>query len=428
MALNADTTAPGTAAPLLWATEHEARQALVLLLRPGFMVLLFMAGWAAGISFLTWCRVDHARVLGLSDNEVCVPRNLLFTVVALALPLVSLHGLTLQDGGGISLGVLWAPLVGYALLLLALWCPLPKPLERRAGVCRRPFRHALWRCVWPSEDRETPFIEVMVGDGLTSIAKCLFDLGVGFCAVQRAGGAPVSNNAVWFADVPVGPQVWQVAPTQVPTEGSVLGTALDECARSPWPFVLWALPSLIRARQCIISSRFARNEEQRSQHYANLAKYMTALPIVLLAFCHAEASGGSVWVGLGASDFHALWAFAGLVNCVFAGMWDLVFDWGLMQAQPWRSSTILYSGLRPVLLLWPRIPLYHCAIAANLFGRTIWTARWSPQCVFIGGVRCSGVQQFCEVVRRCLWNVLRIEWQVIKNGLHSDGCPPAGPM
>merc|ERR1719506_2066864 len=107
-------------------------------------------------------------------------------------------------------------------------------------------------------------------------------------------------------------------------------------------------------------------------------------------------------------------------------MWDLVFDWGLLHPSSASSKVNTYTGLRPVLLLRPVTSVYHSAIVLNLIGRTLWSLRWSRQCAYLGSFGCATVQQGSEVLRRCLWNVLRVEWEVVKRGLHLS-VPPDLP-
>merc|ERR1712139_665110 len=103
-------------------------------------------------------------------------------------------------------------------------------------------------------------------------------------------------------------------------------------------------------------------------------------------------------------------------------MWDVVFDWGLLHPAPGRKWDRT-SGLRSVLLLRPIIPVYHLAVCFNLVGRTLWSLRWSKNCALLGGFACATIQQGSEVLRRCLWNVLRVEWEVVKRGLHLSQPP-----
>lgn len=358
--------------------------------------------------------MDYASALGVSADELCSPRWFISCGLILALLLASFHGTALQYGA--SPAVLLIPAAGYLAMLLVLVVPIPPAVERRLRA-RRPLQRSLWRCLWQSTAHETPFIDVMVADGLTSLAKAFFDIGVGSCLLHRTGGGVAFFlNGVEISDVmPVG-DLEEIRFQHGAPARSLLGSTLDACSRSPAPFALWALPYLIRARQCIITARNSADEYPRRVQYANFAKYMTALPVIFFAFCHAHASVGAAWVPFEAGDLEVLWASAAFINSVFSAFWDLVFDWGLLQPE--------WTGLRKTLLIKPIVPTYHATILVNLIGRSLWSWRWSASCASSGAFMCTYVQQVSEVLRRCLWNVFRVEWECVKRELYLPKSPP----
>jgi len=192
------------------------------------------------------------------------------------------------------------------------------------------------------------------------------------------------------------------------------GVALDECSHSVLPFFAWFLPFLIRAIQCIVTSRNAPENLSRDLQKVNLMKYLSVTPVVFFAMCHAGAMPGLSGSMLGREDFEAMWAMAAVVNSVFSFMWDLVMDWGLLQAYHGKSGRL---ALRPVLMYPGSGGVYYLAILLNLVGRTLWSLRWSEHAtVFLGSFFLSSLQQAAEVLRRCMWNILRVEWQCICKG------------
>eukprot|EP00435_Cladocopium_sp_Y103_P000192 s3138_g1.t1 len=198
---------------------------------------------------------------------------------------------------------------------------------------------------------------------------------------------------------------------------------VDQCSRSCLPYLAWSVPFLIRARQCVITARHAPDALSRDLQRINLAKYCSALPVVFFAMCHARVIPGISDVSMFTSeDFEVLWALAAIVNSAFSFIWDLVMDWGLLHLMPHKPGNF---GLRPVLL-YPQPPIvYYLAIVLNFIGRTLWSLRWSEQAtIFLGAFFLSSVQQAAEVLRRCLWNVLRVEWQCICKGKCSDRYRP----
>lgn len=417
-----------------WADDEDLSQVLVLLHRPGFLLCLFIAGWALDVRVLAGCQVDYASAMGLSREESCQPQQLLVAASALSAAFVMAYVFVSEYAASLGASVLWAPVVVYVLAVAALCMPSPAAVDRRLGF-RRPLRRALWRCFFPSIGRATPFLEVFVADGLTSTARCFFDLGVGFCALRRTlpgfNGIGFEFDDLLLPDQPILHGFEAAASLSNSTllaanlsgkgtiggSQSTLGRAVYGCSRLPLPFFLWALPTLIRAVQCTISARATADDWLRKMHYVNLAKYLSALPVILCAYGYLNSKSSPIE----SEAFEALWAWAALINAVFSCMWDLVMDWGLLQPPAWgsRGTKVSCSAmvLRPTLLLHSSPVMYHTVIATNMVGRTLWSLRWSTSCRALGAFTCPSVQQACEVVRRCIWNVLRIEWECIKKGI-----------
>mmetsp|Transcript_52967 Transcript_52967/g.124057 ORF Transcript_52967/g.124057 Transcript_52967/m.124057 type:complete len:429 (+) Transcript_52967:137-1423(+) len=374
-----------------WGTQEEIAQALLILCRPALLLSLFLAGWAADLLALERFNIDYATVIGLRQDELGNPR--LFFIAALLLAAIAGSANVWAVRHPSEPTILWLPVVVYLGLMTLLFVPLP---GQRGLAARVPLRKSLLRCLWQSQSRETPFIDVLVADGMTSMARAFFDIGVGSCVMYETGA---------------GPSPFGYAGLEQPSQEEPrlqLGEAMRKCNLSLFPHAMLAVPFLIRARQCIVTAHCSTDAYKRRVQLTNLAKYMSALPVILFSFFfkHAAADGD-------VAGIEELWMFAALVNAVFSAMWDLVFDWGLLQPSN--------MGLRPVLLLRPAFPTYHCMVALNLTGRTLWSLQWSSECKALGTAVCGTVQQCLEVSRRCMWNVLRVEWECIKTGLNK--CP-----
>ncbi|CAE8618185.1 unnamed protein product, partial [Polarella glacialis] len=292
------------------------------------------------------------------------------------------------------------------------------------------------RCIWPDSSREIPFVEVLVADGLTSLAKVFFDITMGTCVAMTASGYSwtASESApLWLGEAePFHLQHGNFSLTEAAPSATAalllgtnplrpgLGEALDQCGQSPLPFLAWFVPFMIRARQCMISAKHAPDSTSQALQKVNVLKYMSAAPVVFFAMCHGKALPGlSTFTLLGPDDFEAMWAISAVVNSFFSFSWDLVMDWGLLNpSTPLRSHQF---GLRPVLLYGGLTGFYHFAILFNFIGRTLWTLRWSPQAtVFLGTFFLASLQQAAEVARRCLWSVIRVEWECVKKGVRCD--------
>jgi len=398
--------AAASAVVVPWHTGSEDVEALWVAVRPAYLVALFVGGWAVNVHTFLRVRIDYSTVLGLSKDELVRPYRLGFAAVMLCSCLGVFRVLSAGDTPAplLLLGILFS--YPAALLLLFSW--LPAPLARQARW-REPFARALWRCTWPDGSNEVPFIEVLIADGLTSTSKAFFDLTLTSCVAFKTIGDPSVMPFNWLRLGSL-----QASPMSAYSARLWMDDSLRQCERMPMPFIAWAIPYLIRARQCIVSSRNAPDSTARCLHIVNLLKYMSALPMIAFAMIHANTKvkeGTASDEETYEEEFEAMWAVAALVNSAFSFVWDLVMDWGLMQPGN--------VGLRPILLFRGIWGFYHMSIAFNLIGRSLWSLRWSPQAsLFMGGFFLSSFQQSAEVARRCLWNILRVEWQCIQKGVH----------
>ncbi|CAJ1370178.1 unnamed protein product [Effrenium voratum] len=388
--------------------KEKSVQALWTVIRPGYMVAVFLLGWAMNVSLFNRFRIDYAAVLNLSKEELVSPRFLvaLATLLALCLSLVRV----MASWYGASIELLAGVLAWYLLALLAVVGLLPRMVAKHSRW-REPFSQALWRCVWPETSKEIPFVEVLVADGLTSLAKLFFDVSTGVCIVSSY---QMQSSSLGSLENFTALEAASLIHKRQESAGAELAAALDVCSGSPVPYIAWSVPFLIRARQCIITARHAPDALTRDLQRVNLAKYLSALPVVFFAMCHARVVPGVAASMLGPEDFEVLWALAAVVNSVFGFLWDLVMDWGLLHLTPNKPTTF---GLRPQLL-YPVAPaLYYLMILLNFIGRTLWSLRWSEHAtIFLGSFFLSSCQQGAEVVRRCLWNLMRVEWQCIVKG------------
>mmetsp|Transcript_22249 Transcript_22249/g.46098 ORF Transcript_22249/g.46098 Transcript_22249/m.46098 type:complete len:423 (+) Transcript_22249:89-1357(+) len=397
--------------PGLAAKDDEA-QVLWVFFRPAYLLSLCLACWAVNLHIFGRFRVDYFAVLGLAKDELVSPHGLLFSSVLTGVMLSLLHFFMLSHSP--SLLAFAGILLSYLVALLALFSRLPPPLKRYFRW-RAPLARALWRCFWPDRSKEVPFIEVLVADGLTSLSKVFFDLALGSCVVFGSMDTLLSVLLAGTTSVLTQPRI-ELGASAPPMQGdrrSRLGDALDQCQQSFFPFLAWATPFLIRARQCIVTSRNAPDSTSRFMQRVNLLKYLSALPIMTFSLCYVHTD--SLQLILDKDDFEVLWALAAVLNSAFSFIWDLVMDWGLMQPAPCHSGRL---GLRPVLFYRGVWGFYHFAIICNLFGRTLWSLRWSPQVtLLLGGVMLANIQQAAEVIRRSQWNMLRVEWECIRRSI-----------
>mmetsp|Transcript_50431 Transcript_50431/g.156341 ORF Transcript_50431/g.156341 Transcript_50431/m.156341 type:complete len:408 (+) Transcript_50431:61-1284(+) len=372
-----------------------AALALWTVVRPGYLAALFLAGWSVDVLVLAHKRVDYAGALGLAKEELPAPAHLFSLALVSAVLLLGVHAAALEGPSPRGVG---AVLLLYAIVAWALVGRLPPLLARSAPPARAAFSRALRRCFWPAVGKEVPFAQVLVADGLTSLARAFFDITLSSCTALTAAGLMPGDVM----------SIESVFGAHGSGQGMLLGEALEQCGRSSTPYVAWALPFIIRAVQCVVSARNAPDALSRYLHLLNLAKYLSALPLMLFGYYRAQAQEGR-----GAEDLEIFGAFAGIVNTVFSLLWDLAMDWGLLHPAHPLSGRF---GLRPVLLLCEGGCFYYLCVTSDALARANWTLRWSPEAVRLGGFWLSSAQQAIEVSRRCLWSLLRVEWQCVRAG------------
>jgi len=403
--------------PPAWTLDHDALEVIWTVFRPGYLVAIFVLGWAMNVAVFGQFKVDYCTVLGIAKDEVVSPGRLIVVALSLLMAFGACR-FALLDAPSV-LAILWSMLAAYAIGLFGLFIHLPSALDQRFRW-RIPIARALWRSVCPDTSREIPFVEVLVADGLTSLSKVFFDLAVCTCVASSSlldnSPEPLSSQLLHGFEIYSGVALNSTAAIAgarpvVGVKHTFWGEHLTECRRSAFPYFAWSIPFLLRARQCTIAARHAPDSLARDLQRVNFLKYLTALPVIAFAFCYVRA--GEFSQMLEKEDFEFMWALAAVLNSMFSFLWDLVMDWGLLQP---GADTF---GLRQVLLFKGVFGFYQVLILQNLIGRTLWSLRWSPQATLTLGAFLLGTfQQSAEVFRRCLWNLLRVEWECIKKGVH----------
>lgn len=262
------------------------------------------------------------------------------------------------------------------------------------------FRQSIYRCFVPYHNRETPFIEVLLADTFCSLAKPLYQVSMGIVMLAAARGI---DDPDWNS--------LQAASR----------------TRSVLPYVFWALPFVLRARQTILSS-VSSTGQKRVIHFANFIKYSLNFFVIFCAFQWASSMNAGITEKkvatqsveenrepvLFAQDresetiaFETMWIIFSVLNEIYTVMWDICMDWGL------GGVSLRQCGLRNTLVF-PR-KWYYVAIVIDLVGRSLWSARFSPLVMNnMGGVKLVVACECYEVARRLMWNIFRMEWELIK--------------
>lgn len=243
----------------------------------------------------------------------------------------------------------------------------PWPTLHRRGRFR--LLHMLRRVLVGGLDRELRFADVLLADALTSYAKILGDT---WMAVQmlRSG------------------------------EG-MLAPRPDRKARGVG--VVVALPYVIRFRQCLTDWYRSNTREEGRGHLINAAKYASAFPVIIFSAALSSENG---WIGK--DQAHTMWLMAVVVNSGFSFYWDVTRDWDMTiftqdNGERW--------GLREGVHTLHHPSVYYAAVVVDLALRGTWSLKLSPHL----GAAVTDLEstifvlEGCELVRRAMWAVLRVE-------------------
>lgn len=142
----------------------------------------------------------------------------------------------------------------------------------------------------------------------------------------------------------------------------------------------------------------------------NLIKYCTAFPPIWLA---AAAS-----LGYFNPLLPPLTAVFATINSGYSYVWDIVMDWGLLAlyAQTQNSSSTMSPGKLDSPGFRPRtvfpFALHLLVAVTNLVLRFSWAANRIAGLSSLPPTHLILLVEMAEVVRRAIWNIFRIEWEI----------------
>eukprot|EP00934_Nitzschia_sp_Nitz4_P004013 Nitzschia sp. Nitz4//scaffold431_size8127//2380//4024//NITZ4_009139-RA/size8127-snap-gene-0.8-mRNA-1//-1//CDS//3329551801//4003//frame0 len=303
-------------------------------------------------------------------------------------------------------GVIGAVLCFYSSILIYIFLPISSNrwlrqafsivLERTAAL----FYPRCWYCR-PTVDsigkpiipRAIPFVDVFFADAMCSLSKVFFDWGM------------LLHMASHY-------------PEPVPADAHNILI----------PSFFAAVPFLIRARQCLLMYSICRikNDPKKYEHVANAIKYSTSIwPLMVSAYIKTLGDAKE------AKSLEGLLILLQIINACYALYWDIVKDWGMMQnpqaVVAHACSATSVPGLVPLpsppqstschhLVLRPRLRYGWKISVLILLTDSLLRFSWALRFVdwFVSHDALVLVTQFLEVLRRALWNLLRVEWENIK--------------
>lgn len=154
----------------------------------------------------------------------------------------------------------------------------------------------------------------------------------------------------------------------------------------------------IRVRQCIVQLDSCPDTIAKIPVVLNILKYMSTFPPIWLT---AAAS-----LGYSHPSMPQWITIAAVINSIYSFLWDTFMDWGLLSFT--RDGRVLRRSryLLPLLT-------YPLALVFNLVFRFSWTINRLPGFHQLHSSIIVLIIEVGEVVRRAVWNLYRIEWEVL---------------
>ncbi|KAH9998598.1 EXS-domain-containing protein [Russula vinacea] len=174
----------------------------------------------------------------------------------------------------------------------------------------------------------------------------------------------------------------------------------QECSKPTlWgvPFLLGILPFVARFGQSI--RRWW--DSGLTTHLINVRRKIFAG--IVFYFCY------QLWRhnGAGRGTSFVFFCLFGTIYSTYASAWDLLMDWSLLRPHAH------FMFLREELLYSSHIPFYYFAIIANVVVRFLWII-YIPTHGPSAALR-TWIVALLEVLRRCQWNVYRLENEHLGN-------------
>lgn len=337
-----------------WKSALWARDSIEpAILRVPIIIITFSFLWIMNMLLLDRNRLQYHSVLSIKSAPT------IFTLVwALILLFLYAFNMTLFPNV-LSLGVETGISVFYFFFILILFLPgLP------GHETKNSFMKLIKMCIFPVAS--VSFAEVLLADAFTSLSKVFKDFGVTIIAI--------------FAQLS--------------------GVEIVRCHDFGMIFIalLASFPFWIRIRQCSVQLEGANDGYAKTAITLNLIKYATAFPPIWLA---AAASLGYFHPSL-----PAITAVMATVNSLYSFIWDIVMDWGFVSFT--RDGRMQLRQR----CLWPQLT-YFLAFILNFVLRFSWAANRIPGLRVLHASQLVLMVELAEVFRRAVWNLYRIEWEIL---------------
>lgn len=371
--------------------------------RVAFLIVMAVWGWAANLHYLYLVSIDVPALIRYprrasswqTPHHTSTYRLAALLSATLAATLLLFWAVT-RRAPDLVIYYDWIPMT-YLVVMAALFAvPLRRdmPFSGRLRMLSTLGRVALGGI---ADSQNGRFADILLADVLTSYAKVLADLYVCVCMFLTSDGSATAR----------------------PDRG---------CGGAVIVPLILALPAAIRIRQCLVDYSRVRSGPYRKasgwggQHLANVAKYSTAFPVILLsAMQRSGASDDAAAADKGNPGLNRAWLFAVLVQSLFTFYWDVVKDWDLTLFSSARDRNAPNQpwGLRRHMCISSAPLVYYGAIALDLVLRCTWLLKLSPGLDRLSSWEGSMfVLQLLEVLRRWIWIFFRVETEHIRETPH----------
>ncbi|PRP82501.1 hypothetical protein PROFUN_10071 [Planoprotostelium fungivorum] len=155
-----------------------------------------------------------------------------------------------------------------------------------------------------------------------------------------------------------------------------------------------SLPAFWRFLQCFRRYR----DDHHLAHLANAGKYSCTFFVAIFSVLRANVD----------NDYMKYWLMSVVVSTIYSNYWDVVRDWGLGDPE---------SKFLRKKLIYKRPAFYYFAIISNFILRLSWLLSISPDTIsqFVDPTVFAILIATLEILRRCQWNLLRLENEQLNN-------------
>nr|CCA17040.1 inositol monophosphatase putative [Albugo laibachii Nc14] len=352
-----------------------------------FALNLFILGIAFNIHIFRRHKIPIERIFGIQQNRIPTATSLVKSSATLFSIQFALYMFEVYHQKVHAVYRMERVLVLYCITVFLLLC---WPWDVWQRKYRRFILRNLYDCVWPFSLAKTEsatyylpsFSQVFIADALTSISKFLQDA----CGALLLCYYPIIISAE----------------NQNQNQLEWSRAYEEKLKQFILPYFVATIPYIIRAVQCLTAFQRTLSVNDRFLHLLNALKYGSSILVITVgAYPQITRMG---YAELNKNPFFMCCA---VFNSFYSFLWDVMMDWGLGHPKAPSSQRFLRHHL-----LYRPYWLYYVIILIDFILRILWVTKWWDWRSY--GFNFKLLVQIAEVVRRCVWNCVRIEYENIK--------------